>query len=211
MAKASNWLVSKADEVPGEVTLHIRRPSLRYMDEFIGLNCASDLLRFAVFPNAKEITESFACFRAAVGCFGGMPSCSRDDITAIVVGDGVSPRTAILFSLRTRWTAISIDPLLRPKWTGLEPSGVRRLEGIAKHVQHTGKRSFKGDLVLVFPHSHAPTADALERFTCSGERHVVWLPCCVPPAFPDRPSPDHSYADYGIWSPQRTVEIWNAA
>lgn len=204
-------LVTKAEEVPGEVLLHIKRPSLRYMDEFLGLHCANDLLRLGVFPNAKEITESFSCFRAAVNCFGGMPSCGRDDVTAVVVGDGVSPRTAILFALRTKWRAVSIDPLLRAKWQGLNPAGIDRLEGIAKHVQHTGKRRFRGDLVIVFPHSHAPTSEALDRFTCTGERHVVWLPCCVPPNVPSRPTPDHSYEDFGVWSPQRTVMVWRAA
>lgn len=208
---SSHPLIDESVETPGLVTVSVKRPSLRYLDEFIGLNCAGDLLRLGLFPNAKEITESLACFRAAVKCFGGMTSCGRDDITAVVVGDGVGPRTAILFSLRTRWNAISIDPVLRGEWAGLEPKGIRRLEGIPKAIGNTDKRHFRGDMVVVFPHSHAPTEQALDRFTCSGTRHVVWLPCCVTPNVPGRPAPDALYDDYGIWSPQRTVMVWRVA
>ena len=36
---------------------------LHYIDDFLGLDCASRLLDLKLFPNSKEITESMACWR----------------------------------------------------------------------------------------------------------------------------------------------------
>lgn len=196
------------DEDSESVTLKFQKPSTRYFNELLLLSCAPDLIKLGVYPNAKEITESMACFRAALRACGGMEHCGNDKTTAIIVGDGSTPRTAVLFAYRTRWVTWSIDPNLRPEWAGHEPYGTKRLHGFAKRIEQCGKVRFPGDLVLIFPHSHAPTEPALEKFTARGARHVVWLPCCVTPTIPNRQSPDEWYDDWGIWSPQRAVMIW---
>ncbi|HUS51341.1 MAG TPA: hypothetical protein VMZ91_14325, partial [Candidatus Paceibacterota bacterium] len=51
-------------ETNSEVILQIKKPSLRYLNEFTRLKCGSDLLRSKVFPNAKEITESMGAYNA---------------------------------------------------------------------------------------------------------------------------------------------------
>ena len=98
----------------------------RYLNEFFSLSCSRDLLEWEVFPNFKEVTESFAAYRAVEKHLRHLPWCGLDDrgVTLLAVGDGASPRTATTFALRSAWDCHSVDPGLREKW---ERIGVRRL------------------------------------------------------------------------------------
>jgi hypothetical protein len=81
-----------------------------YMDEFIRLSCAPELLQLRVFPDAKEISESMGALDAV------RRNCSfifNEDDLVICVGDGSTPRTATLFALMTNMQIVSIDPALR--------------------------------------------------------------------------------------------------
>lgn len=84
----------------------------RYTDELLTLRSAPQLLALRLWPNAKELTESFACFAAAREQLADLFSPDDPSVTVVVVGDGLTPRTAALFAFRTRWKAISIDPLM---------------------------------------------------------------------------------------------------
>lgn len=86
----------------------------RYVDEFLGLRCAPELLEMRLFPNGKEITESMSAYSAArkyVSCLPGF-ALNDPNVSVICVGDGHQPRTATLFAMRTAWSTYSVDPLL---------------------------------------------------------------------------------------------------
>jgi len=99
-------------------------PDLRldYLDRFLRWECGAALQDMALFPNAKEITESVACLQALdkhVEVPFGEPA-----TICIVVGDGSTPRTAALLAMRTRWRLLSVDPaLVGLPLPGCEPSG----------------------------------------------------------------------------------------
>ena len=105
--------VIKYIENNDEFLFNVRKPSLRYLDEFIKLKCSPDLLKSNLFPNAKEITESMGVYNAVRRNLQKEYSLASPDICCLVIGDGHVPRTASLFAMRTRWTVFSIDPKLR--------------------------------------------------------------------------------------------------
>jgi hypothetical protein len=183
--------------------------SRRYINEFIRLKCASDLLERELFPNAKEITESMAAFNAVRTMLNLSPM--DESVSLVAVGDGVTPRTAAMFAFRTKWNCYSIDPALDTgrKWFSL-PS--YRLTVVADKVENLirpgGEKFwiFDGVVVIVAVHSHAPLPVVLEHIKGS-PRHVVAIPCCVPQEIPHRIY--SGYIDNGIWSPKNTVKVWD--
>ncbi len=103
---------------------------LRYLDNLVNLHCASDLLALGLFPDIKEVTESFAAYRAVLdfltphGWRLGDPG-----VTVIAVGDGAAPRTAATFAHRSSWECISVDPRMKAAWLpgGHRAARVQRL------------------------------------------------------------------------------------
>ena len=85
--------------------------SLRYIDEFIGLDCAADLISHQLFPDSKEITECMALYNAyrrhLLPILEEHPTSGKCVILSI--GDGCTPRTSALFAYLTKnWETISI-------------------------------------------------------------------------------------------------------
>jgi hypothetical protein len=77
-------------------------PSLRYLNEFIKLRCAPELLTLRVFPDAKEITEAMSVLSAwrahILPLAAALPPAAAGERRCIVcVGDGCTPRSAALF------------------------------------------------------------------------------------------------------------------
>ncbi|CAF4573016.1 unnamed protein product, partial [Rotaria magnacalcarata] len=78
-----------------------------------------------LFPNAKEITESYAVWAAlrrfifsrfeksSSKSIDSIPSTDHRQNAIIVVGDGMTPRTAALCAYLTKglWQCYSIDPI----------------------------------------------------------------------------------------------------
>ena len=91
--------------------------NLRFIDTFLRWDCGRLLLSMDLFPNTQEITESMACLETIRERVPEVQMSSRD-VVAVVIGDGRTPRTAALLSLRTKWHVLSIDPALH----GLEPA-----------------------------------------------------------------------------------------
>ena len=175
-------------------------PTLRYLDELTKCKCAPDLLAIKVFPNAKEVTESFGAYNA-VRTHLSRAGWRLDDptIAVVCVGDGCTPRTAATFAYRSAWKCWSVDPLLKGDW-----SRVARLTVLPHMVEAC---SFDGAdrVVIVAVHSHAPL-DAAVRAVHAREIAVVAMPCCVRQMLPQRP--DVAYLDWGVWSPERMVMVW---
>lgn len=181
--------------------------SSKYHNDLMRLRCAPQLLNLGIFPNAKEMTESFASLAAAERVLGGPEAATRDDVLAFVIGDGVCPRTGVTLALRTKWQVVSVDPLLRPEWAGFEPMGVRRLQCFADRVEDRRFKSKARDTVMIFPHSHASVEKSIWCVRVSGRRHVVAMQCCFPLEVPNR-EPDEVFEDLGVASAKREFKLW---
>jgi len=187
------------------LTVQIQKPSAKYFDEMLRMSSAADLLRSGVFPNAKEVTESFGAYDAVRRHLWRDFKPDDDEVLCICVADGRTPRTALTFALRSAWTCISVDPNLN---TGRFPFWVtnfRRLLMFAKKIEQCQFSARKVVVVMVHPHVKIPLA--LEAITGFEQRAVVSMPCCVKQEIPGHP-PDLEYHDRGVWSPQRTVKVW---
>jgi hypothetical protein len=92
------------------------RSHSRYVTELLKLACGPELVRLRLFPDAKELTESFAANNAARsflyprGKGGGRVDPADAAVTCVAIGDGNTPRTAALFAFLTRWHCVAVDP-----------------------------------------------------------------------------------------------------
>lgn len=189
-----------------QINVGIKVPTRRYMDEFIRLKCASDLLLLKVFPDAKEITESMAAYRAAIKCLFKDFNPGDPTVACYVIGDGCTPRTAALLVFRTAWTVGSIDPRLRPKEAY---EAIDRLLVIPLTIEQMATCFEPGQgpekALIVAVHSHADLKTAVSLIKAK-QKAVIAIPCCVSQDL-DIP-PTFEYDDWGIWSPERTVKVW---
>ncbi len=176
----------------------------RYLNEFIKLNkSASDMLALGLFPNGKEISESYSAFNAVRTKLKQYDT-NDPTITLVSVGDGTTPRTAALFAFRTKWQCISIDPLLKDCADYEEK--IQRLTCYDSKVEdiHPSRLEFD-KVVIVAVHSHASLQNILQHVK-GKVRSLVAIPCCVPYVHESiRPI---EYSDSGIWSPKNTVKVW---
>jgi len=193
---------SEISNALNKVVLSYIQGQHKYINEFIEqYKSATDLLSLNIYPNAKEITESYAAF-----------NCARTKIrhpfsdptyTVVCVGDGRTPRTAALFAFRSNWRCISIDPILDTAKIPMWISKIRHLECIPKRVEDVDLMFEK--VLIVCVHSHAPLDRILEHIR-GKVRSLIAIPCCVSYEY-DR-SPCKEYFDAGIWSPMNLVKYW---
>lgn len=180
-------------------------PSLRYLDQFFRLRCAADLHALNLFPNAKEVTESFAAFCAlrrwpGVTEFGKRWHC-------IVVADGHTPRTGALIACLTRWRVTSIDPEMKvtPRW-----EKVQRLRTIRANVQDVPACELpagEDGTAVVAVHGHAPNWSMRALWSRLPEPRVyIALPCCRDQRLEREPTAE--YADWNVHSPKRDVLVY---
>lgn len=195
-------------ESANSIVLTITKPTDRYFNELLRCNCLTDLLdpRKKLFPNAKEITESFAAFNA-VRRWMKSTSFGDDTIRMFDVACGSTPRTAAVFAFRTKWSCTAIDPNVNEK-----DYGVARLTCIKDRIENVDIPSRKGTTVITAVHAHVPLDTILE--VIEDDRIVlVGMPCCVPLHVTDENAelvdPDRTYVDLGIWSEKRTIKIWD--
>jgi hypothetical protein len=166
-----------------------------YINRFISLRCSVDMLQLGLFPNAKEITESFAALEAV----NHLPYDWKDpDVHVICVGDGLTPRTAATFAFMTKWTCISVDPLLKGKWE------IDRLTAHPNKIEDMCCSTNKPTIVVCV-HSHASLQSCMQSIH-SPYISIVAIPCCQPLYLNQQP--DMEYVDGDMWSPQNTVKIW---
>jgi len=177
------------------------RLNTRYLNRFIKLKASPDILQFSLFPNVKEITESFGALDAV---FNHLPEFDRADpkIRVFCVGDGKTPRTAALFTFCTRWTCYSIDPRLKykPKYERIKRLHCidQKVEDVVPYVVDKG--------IVVAVHSHANMFDSVSVCDALCHRAAVAIPCCFPQKL--RTPPDVGYHDEGILSSCNLVQVW---
>ena len=164
---------------------------MKYINQFLSLRCCTDMVNLKLFPNGKEITESFGAFRA-VSHYVGLSG----DIFCI--GDGRTPRTGALFAFMTKLNVWSIDPDVLGDWTAINNLAVIRakIEDVPQFV--TDKA------VIVSVHSHAPV-QAMWDSVKAREKWMIHIPCCTTDMLG---FPALCYQDKSIKSPKNIIYIW---
>lgn len=191
--------------------------STRYINYFLSWIAATELMPFfraSKGTSAKEVTESIACYEAVRKHIGLDPK--DENVNVLVVGDGVKPRTASIFAYLTKWEATSIDPLMNKEWFenlrdekarwGIPVRNLYACAGNAEQLifDYEGK-----DLILVFPHSHAPMEKVLERYRGKCKSlHIVSMPCCEPQSTTLLKIPHIHYVDENVWSAKNQIYVW---
>lgn len=176
----------------------------RYLDTFVRTKVGARLADLRIFPNAKEVTESYAARAAALRFRDEFPP-NDPDVVFVSVGDGSTPRTAATFALHTAWQCHSVDPALRP-----QRGGAHRWAEVPRLTVHAARiedcRFAAERVVVAAVHSHAPLSVSLASVVAD---HVllIAIPCCVPVDL--RTRPDVTYVDEDLLSPHRTIHVWH--
>lgn len=183
----------------------------RYTDELLQLTSAPALLELRLFPNAKELSESFACFAACRAHLAADFSPRDPGVAVLCVGDGRTPRTAALFAFRTAWRCTAVDPIMEEEG----PEGrrwdeaVERLHAVRAKIQDAPVLA-ADRVLLVLPHAHVGLGPSLAKLRWSSALGVVAMPCCnyyKALSLPDAP-PLVERDDPGVVSPHRLVRVW---
>ena len=175
--------------------------SNKYIERFISLNCAPDILGHRLFPNLKKITESFGIFCALkYNILDKLPEGRQADI--FVVGDGKRPFTGAFIAYMTRSYVTSVDPKLDDS----EHSGINRLNIVDCMVEDLFILQDPAHAILLFPHSHASIYSSVRKFKGTKRIDVISMPCCYKDDI--FIEPDISYTDVGIHSPYNRVNIY---
>jgi len=119
-------------------------------------------------------------------------ACVAARTVILVVGDGTTPRTGALLACTIKQSnVISVDPILKEKWTqSCEP--FQRLEASKSTIEewiknqkknHVGRWQSVEQVFIVAVHSHAKPAsflsEAMNLFP-KADVHFITMPCCVP-------------------------------
>ena len=182
----------------------------RYLNEFIRLKCAPDLLKYKIFPNTKEITETIGGFNAYRKFFMSTFQPSDEDITVITPGDGVCARTATFFAHLTKFHCIAVDPLTR----GNTQNKVYRVDEFKMRGE-----DFRWDskdnpylrpkkVLIVGVHAHLQPSDLVFNMGGSLMTGIIWIPCCFKIPKKVENSADYVYFDQHIQSPANKVFVW---
>lgn len=187
--------------------------SSRYLDWFLSLRCAGDLLNMRVFPNTKEITETMGIFNFVATT--GLRYDNRD-VLAIVVGDGCTPRTGMFLAFNTGWTVYSIDPGLKDEFVA-KCKDVKRLFTIKDKIENVNitnimAGSGRDNVIVMLPHAHVAADKVMKLFTNNEwltGRHLfcITMECCVDLTIPNRQG--IIYKDTGIWSPKNVMTMYD--
>ena len=189
-----------------------------YIDKLFGLDCFEKIIACGAFTTAKDVSESMAALQAATyhGKIG-----DAKNVFCLAIGDGSTPRSAVLVAFLKGWRSISIDPALKKEWEG-DHATVRGLYGFSGTLEDFLSSTAGSDdprpdhVVLLCVHSHARFVGPASISNIQARYHhvpmtIVSLPCCAKFRHVGdigRP-PDVQYDDDCVFSACRTVEVWN--
>ena len=186
-------------------------PHLQYLDRFLSLRCAPDLLTLKIFPDAKELTESFSILEALTRFFPLLRAASATagpEPSFLVVGDGSTPRTAALLAFMYPQSSVySVDPQLALP-SGSSPPGAEPHPNVSNLTLYRGgiEEVVVNDsrVVLVLVHAHVALDACLKSLPkAASVDGIITLPCCnwaeKQAAFQGR-KPDREGLDWGCWS-----------
>lgn len=177
----------------------------KYIQRFLGLNSAADMLNLKLFPNAKEVGESMAMFYAVtekIKVWDKRIKQDSNNVNIVVVGDGVSPRTACLFNFLTKWNTWSIDPNMRL----VSYDNVKRLTVIPDKIENV-KLQFDDDqiVIIILPHSHAPVFQCWDNIQAN-QKWLIKMPCCT---HDNLNFPGYYYRDPFAITAKNEIYIWS--
>ena len=223
-----------ADHCHGESSSN-NSSHLEYLDEFLQLKCAPDLIEMGLFPNAKEITESFSMWRALKEhIFPHLSkrseNCRENRCDAIiVVGDGMTPRTGALCAYLTKgsWLSISIDPIIQydsyldrtflnrrsltrndhcEQW-----KSIKRLRIVRDKIERVSIECRR--CIIVLMHAHVKIEDVINAIDATeGIVGVVTCPCCKWRSFQEicfEQTPHLQYTDQRLLSVKNQINLWS--
>lgn len=189
-----------------------------YIDKLFGLDCFETIVACGAFTTAKDVSESMAALQAATyhGKIG-----DAKNVFCLSIGDGSTPRSAVLVAFLKSWRSISIDPALKKEWEGPHDT-IRGLYGLSGTLTDFLSTTIGADdprpdhVVLLCVHSHARFVGPASISNIQARYHhvpmtIVSLPCCAKYRHVGdigRP-PDVQYDDDCVFSACRTVEVWN--
>jgi hypothetical protein len=206
---------------------------LEYLNQFLKLKCAPDLIAMGLFPNAKEITETFAIWTALRRYIFPRLSTSTTSIdnrqnAIIVVGDGMTPRTAALCAYLTKglWQCYSVDPMLQYDTYADMTFINRRSLTTADHCEQwkiiKGLRIARAKIqtvsiqcrqaIVVMMHAHVTIEDAITAVDASeGIVGIITCPCCKWTPFQQEwlgQAPHEQYTDLRLLSVKNQMNVW---
>ena len=157
---------------------------------------------------AKEVTESMGMLEAARKLITKL-----DEHKVIVVGDGCSPRTGILFAYLTRADVVSVDPnfnmlhweehVAKQTAIGFPPQRIRLLPAKIEDVEIDCEGR---PCLVLWPHSHADMRNA--RITNYTQRSDIAMPCCVQVPAEWMQQPHIMFVDRNVLSPKNHIHAW---
>jgi len=196
------------DPAASRTTVQSDGASVRYFTEFMQLDCAPGLLEHKLFPDAKELSESFGAFNAWRVNLSKTFRADDEDVTLISVGDGQTPRTAALFAYRTKWQCIAVDPEMNEKGRTFKIERLQYHRSRIEELRITTKRA-----LVVMVHAHVSLEATLASITTAdGTAGCIAVPCCnwyVSIDSAARPKVTE-YQDLSIFSPHRLCRVWDS-
>lgn len=182
-----------------------RKISSRYINRYISLSCSAELQEEKMFPNVKEITESFGMLNACMMLEQWDSEITKDNTTVsvFVVGDGKKPRTAALIAFLTKWNCVSIDPIMEYTNTKID-----RLTPFRTKIENiTFKQTSETIRIVLLPHSHAEITTTFKKLNRDNLKcWFITMPCCVPH---NLNIPCVEYRDPHVMSEKNFIKIYS--
>lgn len=176
-----------------------------YIDRFMGMKLAPDMLINKLFPDSKEITESFGMYEAMKRVCIELGIKLSDNVKCVVVGDGHRCRTGALIAFCSNFNCISIDPEMN-----LDPlltTDKRRFVRVdrARCFIQDGEWDYSEyeHTFIIHPHSHAKLSQSLAHIK-GKHRHLISMQCCVK----DDIAGGTEYRDKYVHSPHNLIRYW---
>lgn len=191
-------IISKIVENNNTLLVEFKKPSNRYLDQFIRDRSSVDLMRLKIYPDVKEVSEAYGMLYAAKRYLS-----SGKTWKIICVGDGSTPRCGALFAYHTRYEVYSVDPAL-PIDCLERYYEIKRLYPVPYQIEDCQYSGENG--LIISCHSHAKLSTVIK--SCKFKNTVlISMPCCVPDDLPS--SLLNSYnEDWGVHSPQRRINTY---
>src|SRR5439155_25131412 len=139
-----------------------------------------------IYKNStKEICESMSAL------IHTLKYCDEDiknnKILCLVIADGISPKTGILFALNTNWNIHVIDPIMDDKWVnGKFKNIIPNMVCYRNKIEEIDDNIFKNNigfekLIIIGVHSHANLNLLWEKIIYNFPQVSIFLlsiPCC---------------------------------
>lgn len=214
-------------QTPFYMNLFFRISRFFELDYGFSLNSAK-LDLYGSKTATKEICESMAALRHTRDYCKNL--IDNDNILCLIVGDGLGPKTGILFAAKTKWCVHSIDPIMHEKWIREPQSGTIQVlrPGFAGLVPNlTCHRALVEDvddslfnanpnikaIIIIGVHSHADLNNLWLKTIAKFNQKPIFLlsiPCCKGyEHYVKNVDPILNITDTGIPSLKNQVMAWH--